>query len=152
MRKLSLPPGPIIYLMVFAVLIMGACKKVVWEEPIKSTTNIEKLIVPSTNIILILGDDIGYEVPGFTGGQSWSTPNIDQMASQGLTFVNCYESPMCSPSRFMLVTGKYNYRNYYEDSWGHVGLDQRTIANMLQSQGYTTCVSRKWQFNSMANG
>ena len=54
---------------------------------------------------------------------------------------------MCSPSRFMLLTGKYNYRNYGPNSWGDLGLDQRTIANMLQSSGYATCSVGKWQNN-----
>jgi arylsulfatase A len=152
MRILNPHPRLIFYLLIFAVLITSACKKMVSEEPIKSTTDIENLVESKPNIILILGDDIGYEVPGFTGGQSWPTPNINQMASQGLKFSNCYGSPMCSPSRFTLLTGKYNYRNYYPDSWADLGLDQRTIANMLQSHDYTTCVSGKWQLNHSDTG
>jgi len=100
------------------------------------------------NIILILGDDIGYEVPTYTGGQSYSTPNIDYMAANGLQFTHCNGSPMCTPSRFMLLTGKYNFRNYFQDSWGNLGLDQRTIANMLKSAGYKTCATGKWQLNN----
>jgi arylsulfatase A len=125
------------------LLTLSACKKADHLEPRfpDSTSNTKP------NIILILGDDIGYEVPGFTGGQSYSTPNIDRMAEQGLNFTRCFGSPMCAPSRFMLLTGKYNYRNYGENSWGDLGLDQRTIANMLQSNGYATCAAGKWQFN-----
>jgi arylsulfatase A len=149
MRNLTPHSRLISCLIIFAVLVTSACKKtdLIPEKSIKSETGIEELIKSKPNIILILGDDIGYEIPGFTGGQSWSTPNINQMASQGLKFLNCYGSPMCAPSRFMLLTGKYNYRNYYPDSWGDLGLDQRTIANMLRSHGYTTCVSGKWQLN-----
>src|SRR6478752_3388118 len=64
------------------------------------------------NIILILGDDIGYEIPTCNGGQSYETPAIDQMAREGMRFTQCYSAPLCSASRFELLSGKYNFRNY----------------------------------------
>src|SRR5215467_8651789 len=64
------------------------------------------------NIIIFLGDDIGYEIPGTDGGESYNTPNTDLMAQSGMRFTHCYAAPTCSPSRFMLLTGKYNFRNY----------------------------------------
>ena len=103
------------------------------------------------NVILILGDDIGYEVPTYTGGQSYSTTNLDALAAQGMQFTNCYSMPMCSPSRFEMLTGKYNNRNYGDDSWGNLDLSQRTIANMLHDAGYTTCIAGKWQLNGRDN-
>lgn len=97
------------------------------------------------NIILILADDIGYEIPTYTGGQSYSTPNIDFLASGGTQFTQAHAAPICSPSRFMLMTGKYNFRNYFH--WGVMGTDQRTLANLAKSSGYATCASGKWQFD-----
>ena len=95
------------------------------------------------NIILILADDIGYEIPTYTGGQSYTTPTIDSLANNGMQFNNCYSSPNCCPSRVMMLTGKYNFRNY--SKWGTLNPSEKTIANMLQSNGYFTCVAGKWQ-------
>jgi len=97
------------------------------------------------NIILILGDDIGYKVPTVNGGKSYSTPNIDSMARHGMRFTQCHASPMCSPSRFMLLTGKYNFRNYTRS--GLMDTTQRTFANMFQSAGYKTACFGKWQLD-----
>ena len=58
------------------------------------------------NIIFILGDDVGYEIPTCDGGTSYSTPNIDKLASDGMRFTQCRSAPLCSPSRFMILTGK----------------------------------------------
>src|SRR4051794_11399131 len=64
------------------------------------------------NIIIIMADDIGYEVPTYSGGESYSTPNLDYLATIGTQFTQAHAAPLCSPSRFMLMTGKYNFRNY----------------------------------------
>ncbi|MGB0503988.1 MAG: sulfatase-like hydrolase/transferase, partial [Thalassolituus sp.] len=40
------------------------------------------------------------------------TPNIDALAANGIRFKHCYSTPVCTPSRVMIMTGKYNFRNY----------------------------------------
>jgi arylsulfatase A len=97
------------------------------------------------NIIFILGDDVGYEIPTCNGGTSYSTPNIDKLASEGMRFTQCRSAPLCSPSRFMILTGKYNFRNY--TTWGKMDLGQRTIGNLLKDAGYVTCYAGKWQLD-----
>ncbi len=97
------------------------------------------------NIIFIIGDDIGYEIPTCNGGQSYSTPNIDALAQQGMRFRQCRSAPLCSPSRFMVLTGKYNFRNY--TGWGHMDTSEKTIGNMLKDAGYATCYAGKWQLD-----
>jgi arylsulfatase A len=99
--------------------------------------------VAKPNIILILADDLGYEVPTCDGGQSYSTPNLDRMAAGGIRFTNCNSTPLCSPSRVEILTGKYNFRNY--GKWGVLPTTNRTFANMLKNAGYKTLVSGKWQ-------
>jgi len=95
------------------------------------------------NIILIIVDDMGYEIPTFTGGQSYNTPNLDFMASKGIQFTQAYCHPDGFPSRIAALTGKYNFRNYI--TWGYLPPGEKTIGNMLQDAGYATCFVGKWQ-------
>jgi len=99
--------------------------------------------VNNVNVILIVGDDIGYEVLTCDGGESYSTPNLDTLAQNGMRFTECYSAPLCSPSRIMLLTGKYNFRNYY--LWGVLNQNQVTIGNLLKNNGYKTYYAGKWQ-------
>lgn len=88
------------------------------------------------NIIFILGDDIGFTIPGVNGGLSFTTPNVDSMARHGINFTHCEASPLCSPSRFMLLTGKYNFRNY--SNWGYLSYNEKTFGNLMHDAGYAT--------------
>lgn len=115
----------------------------------KSARETQFMHTEKPNVILILADDIGYEIPTCDGGESYKTLHIDQMASEGMRFTQCHASPLCSPSRFMLLTGKYNFRNYTK--WGHMDLSQRTIGNMFKDAGYKTAVYGKWQLGGGDN-
>jgi arylsulfatase A len=97
------------------------------------------------NIILILADDIGYEIPTCNGGRSYQTPTIDKMASEGMRFTQCYSAPLCSASRFELLTGKYNFRNYVNPAI--MDPNEKTFATLLRDAGYKTYVAGKWQFD-----
>lgn len=101
------------------------------------------------NIILILADDIGYSVPTVNGGQSYSTPNIDSMARNGMNFKHCEASPLCAPSRMSLLTGKYNFRNY--SNWGYMSDTAQTIANVMHDAGYITGMFGKLQLQYSNN-
>jgi arylsulfatase A len=131
-----------------SVLFFAACDKEFKEQSAAAinAASAEDARSSKPNIILILADDVGYEIPSYTGGQSYLTPNLDKMARSGMQFTECYASPMCSPSRVMLLTGKYNFRNYA--GWGMLPLDQRTFANMLKDAGYNTYVAGKWQLDN----
>ncbi|MEO8710981.1 MAG: sulfatase-like hydrolase/transferase [Parafilimonas sp.] len=128
------------------VIIAAGCRKTEFSEMADSTgINSDASASAQPNVILILADDIGYEVPTYTGGQSYSTPNIDFLASHGMQFTQSHTAPLCSPSRFMLLTGKYNFRNY--TTWGTLDSTQKTIANLMRKAGYATCMAGKWQFD-----
>jgi Sulfatase len=96
------------------------------------------LATTAPNVVLILADDFGYEIPTVNGGESYNTPNIDQLARDGISFTQCYASSNCSPSRFMLLSGKYNFRNYTE--WGVMNRNTRTLGNMFSNAGYTAVI------------
>jgi len=129
-----------------SLCIAASCTKIEQETKAVSATNTSAVSDPSKpNIILILGDDVGYEIPTCNGGQSYLTPNIDQMAAEGMRYTQCHSTPICSPSRTMLVSGKYSFRNY--TAWGKLDTTSRTFANMLKDAGYRTCVAGKWQLD-----
>ena len=134
----------IFFLIIFLnfLILSVSCKKSLIYIPISCDT-ITHGDLSKPNIIFILGDDIGYEIPTYTGGQSYSTPTLDMLAANGTQFSKCQAIPLCSPSRFMLLTGKYNFRNY--TAWGKMNATEKTIATLLRDNGYATCVSGKWQ-------
>ncbi len=128
------------------VTLLPGCRKIISNSiPQIKQNDLRRLSYDRPNIVLILADDVGYEVPRYTGGQSYNTPNINMLAANSLQFTQCQTAPNCSPSRVMLLTGKYNFRNY--TNWGVLDPSQYTIANMLHDAGYKTCVSGKWQLN-----
>ncbi len=121
------------------ILILSSCSK-------NATENITDTPDPQKpNILIVIADDLGYEVPQVNGGTSYQTPNINRLAAMGKRYTQCHSSPICSPSRFALFTGKYNFRNY--TLWGRLNTNERTFANMLQNAGYTTCYTGKWQLD-----
>src|SRR5687767_6637842 len=95
------------------------------------------------NIILIMADDLGYECIGANGGTSYRTPVLDRLASQGMRFEHCYVQPLCTPTRVQLMTGIYNVRNYV--NFGGMDPNATTFANLLKNNGYSTCITGKWQ-------
>lgn len=95
------------------------------------------------NIILIMADDLGQETLGIYGSDSYQTPNLDRLAREGMRFDHCYSTPLCTPSRVQLMTGKYNHRNYI--GFGLLDPKERTFGNMMKAAGYTTCIAGKWQ-------
>jgi len=107
------------------------------------------------NILVIVADDMGYTDLGSFGGEI-NTPNIDQIASQGIRFSNFHTLPTCAPTRAVLLTGTDNHiaglgsqlnsakqqgKPGYE---GHLNNRVITVAQILKSSGYRTYMSGKW--------
>ena len=97
------------------------------------------------NIILLLADDVGYKSLTCDGGNLYSTAHLDSLAKNGMRFTQCQASPLCSPSRQLLLTGKYNFRNYTE--WGRMNSDEKTIGNVMKDAGYKTAFIGKDQLD-----
>jgi len=95
------------------------------------------------NIVLIMADDLGYECLGCDGGTSYHTPNLDRLAAEGVRFTNAFCTPLCSPTRIEIMTGRYGFRNYR--GWGVLDPKEVTVGHLLRKAGYATCVSGKWQ-------
>jgi arylsulfatase A-like enzyme len=104
------------------------------------------------NIIVILGDDLGFSDLGCYGAEI-PTPNLDKMAAEGLRFSSFYNTPRCCPSRAALLTGLYPQQagigNMMEDQGipgyhGQLNRNCVTIAEALRPAGYETLMVGKW--------
>ena len=109
------------------------------------------------NFVVILCDDLGYGDISCYGNKIIKTPNIDRLASQGIRFTDYYSpSPVCSPSRVGLLTGRTPNRAGIYD-WipsgtrFHLEEKEFTIPKMLKRAGYATCMSGKWHCNGKFN-
>ena len=99
------------------------------------------------NIVLIMTDDQGIGDLGITGNPVLETPHLDALARAGTWMKNFYVSPVCSPTRASLMTGRYNYRTRVVDTFkGRSMMDpaEVTIAEVLRAAGYATGIFGKW--------
>lgn len=102
------------------------------------------------NIVLIMADDLGYGDIGTFGAKDIRTPNIDKLAENGLKFTSFYStSPVCSPSRFGLLTGRYPRRQgidgvFFPESFNGIPKEELTLAEALKTKGYSTGIVGKW--------
>ncbi len=101
----------------------------------------------SPNVILIMADDIGFEVLGVNGADEYKTPHLDSLARNGINFTNAYSQPLCTPSRVKIMTGKPNYINY--EYFTYLNPNQKTFGNLFKENGYKTAVVGKWQLNGV---
>jgi len=105
------------------------------------------------NVVLMYVDDLGYGDLASYGHPIIQTPNIDQLASQGLKMTAFYApSPLCSPSRAALLTGRTPYRTGIQ-SWipqntsAYLSEKEITLATALKNTGYQTAIVGKWHLN-----
>ena len=108
------------------------------------------------NIIFIFTDDQGYGDVGCFGGTGFKTPNLDQMAKEGMKFTSFYVGcPVCSGSRTALMTGRHFQRTGMVPVMfpgNKVGLNPNeiTIATLLRRLGYRTMIIGKWHLGHLA--
>lgn len=125
----------------------------------------EKATPDRPNIIFILADDMGYGDLACYGSKHIETPNIDKLASTGTAFTQCYAgSGISSPSRCSLMTGKNTGNTTIRDNFCKAGgiegkkgrntirrmnllPTDTTIATVLRTAGYTTCLVNKWHLD-----
>jgi arylsulfatase A-like enzyme len=86
---------------------------------------------------------VGKEALACYGNDANKTPHLDALAASGIRFTRAQSTPLCSPSRVELMTGKYNNRNYLV--FGIMDSAQKTFGEYLKQAGYSTGISGKWQ-------
>ncbi|MBK8226806.1 MAG: sulfatase-like hydrolase/transferase [Flavobacteriales bacterium] len=102
------------------------------------------------NILLVIADDVGLDpVPGYLPGPLKATmPNLSALMAQGLSFDNVWASPLCSPTRSTIITGRYGYQTGVLNP-GELSLlpaDEITLHRYLtdNGSGYASCIIGKW--------
>lgn len=114
------------------------------------------------NVVFIIADDVGYGDLGCYGQEFIQTPNIDRMAEEGMRFTNCYTgSPVCAPSRSVLMSGQHAGHTRVRDNFGTVGgarvvdngpvqhrvpfgPEDPCVAELFDEAGYATGAFGKW--------
>jgi arylsulfatase A len=118
--------------------------------------------VPPPSIVYVMADDLGYGDLGCFGQTKIPTPNIDQLAREGMRMTQFYSaSPVCAPTRYSLMTGKHQGHaairgNKERGGFGpnepegqtSIALSERTLAEFLQEKGYATALVGKWGIGS----
>lgn len=134
-------------IVVFLSFLVAACQSKKEQANEKPVSNNQ-----APNIIYILADDLGYgDVKCFNSEGKIPTPNLDEMATNGIMFTDAHtSSAVCSPTRYGILTGRYNWRSTLKKSVlsGYskslIKPDRTTIADLLKTQGYNTAYIGKW--------
>tara|TARA_R110002096_G_scaffold7821_4_gene33424 strand:- start:9914 stop:11332 length:1419 start_codon:yes stop_codon:yes gene_type:complete len=132
------------------ILLIGGCS-------LLSAQNQLNNLKAQPNIIIVLVDDLGYEDVGFNGCLDIPTPNIDNIASEGVKFTNAYVSyAVCGPSRAGLITGRYQDRFGFSrnplfapnDPNMGLPLSEETLASALKKSNYKSIAIGKWHLGA----
>jgi arylsulfatase A-like enzyme len=147
--KKSLPTIPVSLLLFAVSLFLLQCQVEEQKQP---------------NVLFILVDDLGWTDLGCYGSEFYDTPNLDRLASRSIRFTNAYAaSPVCSPTRASIMTGKHPVRVGITD-WipgmdpsrapdpllttpediHNLPLEEFTLAELFKANGYQTFFAGKW--------
>jgi arylsulfatase A-like enzyme len=132
-------------ILLISVVLFSSCKKNI-DSIAKSKDQ------KPPNIIYVLADDLGYgDIAAFNDNSKIATPNIDQMASEGMKFTDAHtSSAVCTPTRYGILTGRYNWRSRLKSgvlggkSTALIPLSRTTVASLLKKQNYQTAYIGKW--------
>ncbi|WP_205510689.1 sulfatase family protein [Longitalea arenae] len=105
------------------------------------------------NIIFIMADDHAYQAVSAYGSRLIQTPNIDRIGREGAIMKNGFvTNSVCSPSRAVILTGKYSHVNGLRDNGTYFNGAQQTLPKILRANGYHTAIVGKWHLWSEPTG
>lgn len=108
---------------------------------------VESKVKKKPNVLIILADDVGTgDIPSYWNSSLVAMPNISRLSQTGVTFTDAHSTPLCSPSRYMLLSGNYQHRGrnpsgtwYIKGQGNQFQPNQKSIAEVLRDQaGYHT--------------
>ena len=108
---------------------------------------IERAPTDKPNIVFILADDLGIDNLSCYGGDKYKTPLLDKLAAEGTRFTRAYGSPLCGPSRALIMTGRYAFRTgaTNQDRVAKIKPeDEIMMPKLLKTAGYATASIGKW--------
>jgi arylsulfatase A-like enzyme len=132
-------------LLIWLLLLVFSC-----QEKASETSNSSK-----PNIVFIFTDDLGYGDVGCFGATDIKTPHIDRIAEEGIKFTSFLSaSPVCSPSRAGLLTGRMPQRMginavFFPESFTGMDPEEITFAEILKEKGYRTAAVGKWHLGHL---
>ena len=113
------------------------------------------------NVVIVLLDDTGFAQFGCYGSDI-DTPNVDRLAANGLQFTNFHVTPLCSPTRAALLTGRSqhavgmrslaSFKTGFPHQLGHISNHAATVAEVLAATGYATFCAGKWHLAPTQDG
>ena len=120
------------------------------DDPIDPNTD-------SPNILLIIADDLGKDaLSGFSEGSiKPSTPNIDAIRNDGLSFTNMWVYPTCTPTRASIITGKYGYRTDVKWAGDELSQSEKALQRYIDEEtnnAYSTAIIGKWHLSGENTG
>jgi len=142
------------YFLLLIAAMFAAC-----TQPAKETADeTAEDASPKPNIIYIMVDDLGYGDLSCYGQTAMQTPNIDRLAAEGMRFTDVYTgSPVCAPSRSVLMTGLHSGHTKVRGNFSAVAMpelpkprrlplapEDTTVAEVLKQAGYVTGMFGKW--------
>ena len=138
----------------YALLLVPMLSSTGRASPTSPLTDTSSTVAPAPirNVVVIIGDDHAASVIGAYGNNLIRTPNLDQLASEGTTFLRAYaNSPVCTPSRQSILTGRYPHAAGVTMLHTPLPEEQVTIAEHMKQQGYRTGIVGKGHFNIPAS-
>jgi len=124
------------FIFFFIYIIFFSCENKIYQNP---------------NIIIFLTDDQGWGDLSLHGNSNIRTPNLDQIANNGVRFNRFYVSPVCSPTRAELLTGKFFFRsgvNGVTKGYERMNLDHQLVSGFFKNKHYRTGLFGKWHNGS----
>ena len=126
---------------------------VAWILILPASLRADNIAGKRPNILFVLTDDQGFGDISAHGNPILKTPNLDKLRSEGVRFTDFHVSPTCSPTRSALMTGRHEFKNGVTHTIlerERLTLKATTVAQILQSNGYSTGIFGKWHLGDEA--